>query len=696
MAVETLPKNQLPENQLPPAPVSPTEKARLEIGVTPRAVLLSLVLAAWFGYLVPVIDLQLKNTKLGAGHLPIGAIAVLLFLLLVVNPLLKLASARLAFTRNEVLVVYISCLFSCLLPGMGSESFYVAHSIGSSYYATPENKWLSFLEPYLKPWFSAAIWESGSYSESSKAAISDWYLGTGGKNIPWGAWLVPMAAWSSLVLATYAMLGCLSVMLRAQWGEFEALSFPLLRVPQELTADADANERPIVRRFFSNRLMWIGFGAVFFIDFVNGLNVYFPDVPVISLGFPIGRLFSEAPWNQMAPVAMQVWPIFVAITFLLTTEMSFSLWAGLWLVQFQYVAAYFLGFPYGNLPPALGHSGDGVARTFTAFQQVGGYLAYAGLLLWTARGHLKHIFRRAVGREPQAAGEDKEALSYPLAFWGFALSLAFIIGWSCLAGMRADVAIALWGLYLVTAIVLSRAVIEGGVMFINQGWVPMGTLAQLFGAGTAGQWMNAASIVPGTFIQVSFFQDMRAFIMPSFLHSFKLAHDRNIAARRLSVLIAATIMVAMGVGLWAKVRMGYVAGGLTLHAWFSIVAPQYPAQNAQTLLRGIEGGDLNNWFWLGIGALFTTLLVSARARFAGFPLHPLGYLLALTAPTQRAWFSFFLGWMIKSLVTRFGGHSAYKACIPIALGVILGESSAFVFWLGIDGWQGRAGHTFLP
>lgn len=678
-----------------PETESPAAKAKLEVGVTPRAVALSLLLAAWFGYLVPVIDLQVNNTKLGAGHLPIGAIAVLLFLLLVVNPLLKLASGRLALTRNEVLVVYISCLFSCLLPGMGSESFFVAHSIGSFYYATRENGWLSFLEPGLKPWFSSALWPSGHYTDTSKAAISDWYLGNGG-HIPWGAWLVPMAAWSSLVLASYLMLGCLSVMLRAQWGQYEALSYPLLRVPEELVAVADENERPLVRRFFSNQLMWVGFIGIFLLDFVNGLNVYFPDVPSIPLSFPLGSLFSQPPWNQMAPMQLIVWPIFAAITFLLTTEMAFSLWAGLMLVEAQYIVAYSFGFPYGNLPPALGHSGDGVARTFTAFQQVGGYLAYAGLLLWTARRHLGHIARRAFGRAKADETEAREALSYPRAFWGFVLSFAFIVAWSCAAGMRLDVAFALWVLYLVTVIVLSRAVIEGGVMFINQGWVPLGSLAQLFGAGAGGGWMNAASIVPGTFLQVSFFQDMRAFIMPSFLHSFKLAHDRNIAARKLSGLIAASIIVSMGVGLWAKVRMGYIAGGLTLHPWFSIVAAQYPAQNAQTLLHGVRGGDTGNWFWLGVGALSTILMVVARSRFAWFPLHPLGYLLALTAPTQRAWFSFFLGWLLKALITRFGGHDAYKKVVPLALGVILGESCAFVFWLLIDFWQGRAGHSFLP
>ena len=674
--------------------LTPSKQRARDGGVSLRAVVLSLLLAAWFGYIVPIIDLQTRNTKLGAGHFPVGSIAVLVALLVVVNPFLKLLSHRFAFSRNEILVVYISTLFSCLLPGMGSESFFVAHSIGSFYYSKPENQWLGFLQPYLKPWFSAALSGGNGYSGVSRQAVEEWYIGNGGSNLFWGVWLVPLAAWSSLVLASYAMVGCLSVMLRAQWGQYEALSFPLLKLPIEMTRDEDANGKPTIRAFFADPLLWIGLIGVFALDFVNSLNVYFPDVPTIPLSFPLGNLFTEAPWNQMAPMALIIWPIFVAITFLLSTEMAFSLWAGLILFQIQYIIAYYCGFSYGTLPPALGHSGDGVARTFAAFQQVGGYLAYAGILAWTARGHLMWIFRRAIGRERAREGEAREALSYPLAFWGFVGSFFFLVAWSHLAGMRWDVAFALWSLYLVTVTVLSRAVIEGGVMFINQGWVPLGSLAQLFGAGT-GAWMNPASIVPGAFLQVTFFQDMRAFLMPSFLQSFKLAHDRDIHARKLSWLIIGTVLISMGVGLWVKVRMGYIAGGLALHPWFSIVAAQYPAQNAQTLLHGLSA-DFNNWFWLVVGALLVIGMSSARARFAWFPLHPLGYLLALTAPTQRAWFSFFLGWLIKALVTRFGGHSAYKRCVPLALGVILGEAGAFVFWLVVDYFTGRTGHGFLP
>ena len=676
------------------SPASPVTQS--DGGVTWRVVMLSLGLAAGFGFLVPVIDFGTRNTKLGAGHLPVGSIGVLLLLLLVVNPLLGRLSGRLTFSRNEVLTVYISTLFSAIVPGMGSESLFVSHIIAPFYFATRENRWLDSLSPHLKPWFSPALWPHGHYDPAQGTVVSGWYesLTTGASGIPWGAWIVPLLAWSSLVFASYIMLGSLSVMLRAQWGQYEALSYPLLRLPLEMTENTDAHGRVDVRAFFGNPMMWGGVALAVFIEGLNGLNAYFPDVPAVPLTLPLSGLFQDAPWNQMAPMQLILWPIFAAITFLLTAEIALSLWLFLWIMQAQYIVAYFFGFPYGNLPAAVGHSGDGVARTFTAFQQVGAYLGYVGILMWTARGHLSHVASRAFGRAKARPIESEEALSYPLAFWSFVLSFAYLTAWSCAAGMRLDVALALWGLYLVAAIALSRAVVEGGVMFINQGWVPLGTLAQLVGSGP-GRWLAPQSLVPGSFLQVSFFQDMRGFVMPSFLHGLKLAQERKIAARRLWPLILATIALSMSVGLWAKVRMGYINGGLTLDPWFATVAAKYPAQNVETLMRGGDA-SAQNWFWLAVGCAATVSMTAVRSRFAWFPLHPLGYLLALTAPTQRAWFSFFLGWACKVTITRFGGHEAYRKTVPFALGVILGESSMFLFWLLIDAWQGRTGHGMLP
>src|SRR5687768_12455817 len=90
------------------------EEDRRTRGVTRRVVILSLLLAVMFGYLMPIMDYRFNNTFLGASHLPAGAIGVLLLLVLVVNPLLRLVSRKAALARNEALTVYITCLFSCL------------------------------------------------------------------------------------------------------------------------------------------------------------------------------------------------------------------------------------------------------------------------------------------------------------------------------------------------------------------------------------------------------------------------------------------------------------------------------------------------------------------------------------------------------------------------------------------------------
>src|SRR4028119_1290873 len=74
---------------------APTQTVGSTRGVTFRVVLLSLALAAVFGYCIPIVDYKFKNTFLGAAHLPAAAVFSLLVLLVVVNPLLQLVSRRL-------------------------------------------------------------------------------------------------------------------------------------------------------------------------------------------------------------------------------------------------------------------------------------------------------------------------------------------------------------------------------------------------------------------------------------------------------------------------------------------------------------------------------------------------------------------------------------------------------------------------
>ncbi len=685
-----------------PAPVAPKLEADAPQnagtrGVTRRVVILSLVLAALFGYCSPIIDYKFSNTFLGAAHLPAGAVAVLLALVLVVNPLLGFLASRakqswLAFSRNEVLTVYITCLFSALVPGRGGENFFIPNILAPFYFATPENKWLTYFVTNVTWWFTPARAPSGEYN---RPLVESWYTGLrAGESIPWGLWLVPLVAWSALILAVYAMLGCLAVMLRAQWAEREALAFPLLRLPLEMTEDMDEDaSRGRVTGFFRNSIMWVGFGIAVFIEMLNGLNFYFPEVPLFPLSIPAGPLFSEPPWNQIGGMDLRVYPAIVGISYLLTSEVSFSLWFLYLFTKVQMIIAYVSGFPPNAMPTPLWTRGW--AKGFIGYQQIGAYFAYVALLLWLGRRHWAHIFRRAIGKEKATPAEAGEALSYPAAFWGFAGTLTFVILWTAAAGVGLPVSILLWASYLVVAMGLTRIVAEGGLMFVHTGWLTVGPLAFLFGGGPD-KLINSANIAPASMISGSLMFEMRGFLMPSFVQGMKLAHDRKIAMRPLMALIAAVIVVSFFISIVMIVRLGYDNGGLQLQKWWASAATPQSAVHTVAITKGLDENLFANWGWVSVGAFMTWGMMAARSRFLWFPLHPIGLLMCVPFAMYTMWVSIMIGWLAKTMISRYGGTDTYRKLVPGFLGLALGDIVMVVFWVIIDAWQGRTNHSLLP
>ena len=679
-AASKIPSESAPE----PALEILSKRAR---GVTWRAVLLSLLLAAMFGYVVPTVDYRYSDTFLGAAHLPVGAIAVLLALLLVVNPLLKLASARAALGRNEVLTVYITCLFSVLVPGRGGENFFIPQVLSSFYYATKENKWLDFLLPYIKPWMTPALAPDGKVNSK---LVADWYQGLPpNQEIPWGAWLVPLAAWTAIIFALYAMLGCLGVMVRAQWAQREALAFPLLKLPMQMTEDVDKPGAGL-GSFFRSPAMWVGFSIAVFIEMLNGLHLYFPDWPEVPLGLDVGRLFTESPWNQTGQFQLRVWPLMIGISYLLTSEVSLSLWAFFLFHKLQLVVAYYIGYMPSALPEPVWTRG--FSKNFIVFQQFGAIIAYGLMVLWLGREHGFHIMRRALGRARATPDESSEALSYPVAFWGFLLSWSFVIAWTSAAGVRLDIAVLLWATYLVIAIGLTRLVVEAGLIMVNTGWMALGPVS-----GLLGNALPPASAVPASFLSGALMFEMRGFLLPSFVQSFKLAHDRKIAARPLMALIVACISLSFGVAMWTIVKMGYQYSGLSLQDWWAKGnGAQSPVKTAEQLVRTSTQDLKLNWGWTAVGAIVTLLLMAARARYSWFPLHPIGYIIFTPFPIVTLWFSIFLGWLAKTLILKFGSTEGYRAALPAFLGLALGDVAMMIFWIAIDCWQGRTGHYLMP
>ena len=87
---------------------------------------------------------------------------------------------------------------------------------------------------------------------------------------------------------------------------------------------------------------------------------------------------------------------------------------------------------------------------------------------------------------------------------------------------------------------------------------------------------------------------------------------------------------------------------------------------------------------IGVGATITTALSVLRLNFAWWPLHPIGFLMAYSAPMQRIWLSVFIGWILKVLIVRFGGANMFRTARPLFIGMIMGEAAAAAFWLVVS------------
>lgn len=650
-----------------------------------RAGVLCFLFAAVLGTVIPIIDFKYNDTYLGSQHFSPGAIGALLLLVAGVNPVLRLVNKKWCLSRDELLVVYLSCLFSALVAGIGGHNYWPSQIAGAFYYASPENKWMDVLHS-LPAWMTPAL---DSHANYRPEVIAPFFTGLGpGQSIPWRAWLLPMLAWGSIPVATMFLTGCLSVILRAQWSEREALAFPLLRLPLEMTENSET-PKGLPGQFFRNPSMWAGFGIAAFLQLVNGLNTYYPDVPRLSTSIDAGQYFSEAPWNQIGYVSLGFFPIAIGLSYLITSEISFSLWFFFWFFKFQYVVAYYCGYQPNNMPSVMP-----MAKVFTGYQEVGAYLAIIGLIFWTGREHFGHVARRAIGLEKPKGDETGEALPYPVAFWGMVAAFGYLIGWSYFAGVHPLVALTYWGSYVVISVVLARVLADSGLLFVSKLHTPLGIWSNLFGSGP-GSFLGGVHAAPTAFLGGT--GDMRSCIMPSWVTALKVVSDRKLPARPVFFCCAGAMVLSLAIAASMHVKLAYDYGALSWPNTFTPrSAPQGVGAAAARYARGEDVQGPSVLFWTAVGVINVLIMSSLRARFPWFPFHPTGYVMGQSWAMHCLWLSVFLGWAAKVTITRFGGHESYRKATPLFLGLALGDIAMMLFWLAIDTWQGQTGHLLIP
>lgn len=632
----------------PPALPISRQAGYRESGLTLRALLLGLLLTALCDLWIHWAELVLGgrgHTALANTSIPVGAFN-LLFLLTIINLLLTRLLRPLAFSRAELLVIYVMMTVSTVISSSGGLHFIIPTIAAAYWYADNSNHWATLFHQYVPNWIAL----------KDHAALRGFYVGNA--EVPWAVWRTQMAAWCGfLILFAFATL-CIVTLLRRQWIDRERLAFPTVAVPIALMREP--------AELFNNRVFWIGFLPPFSIDLMNTLHLNVPAVPYLPTRTTdqpdLLTFFNAPPFNAIGYTPLSYYPFVIGIAYLLSVEMTFSCWFFWLMTKLEAV----FGSASGITSGAAG--GGQSAWPFLGHQGAGAFLALTVMGLWMSRRYLKEIWDIAW----RGRGEDaSEPLSYRLAFIGLIACFLLLIGWCAAAGMRgaaAGVLITLSFLYMIAAARIRAE--TGNAWLFGPDVDAYHVMTTTFGT----TFYHPADLTILAYVRNAIANsDLRCISMPNQFDAFKMADALQVNKRRLTFAITLAVLAGVVVSFMIALKIWYVFGaGAKTDSWRTGMG-RMPFDQLATSLSTPGKPDLQGTLALASGFLITTALMLLRARFTWWTFHPVGYAMANTPTMNQVWLPFFIAWLLKTLVLRYGGIRLYRQSLPFFYGLIMGD-----------------------
>ncbi len=636
-------------------------------GVSWAAVLTGAVLVGAISIVCPWAILVVKGSQFAGNALPVIAVLFLFLLVAALVPALKLLRSRFAFSRAEVITIYIMMLTGAVVVTDGFSGSFLTVITGAVYYATPENRWLELFAPNTHPWLVP----------DDRDAVRWFYEGLPtGMGIPWSAWARPLAAWIPFLLLFYWVLFCVGVLLRGQWVENDRLVFPLTRLPLAMTEDVDDGGR-LVERLLKHPLLWLGFSIPLLFHSWNGLGFYYDGFQKIPVGGALQLLRGEVlvQYRLNLPV--------IGLAWLVPLGISFSIWFFHALGVLQEWILKRIGISVGSLD--VWDSGGSPISIL--HEQAGALAVLCFFVLWTARGHFRQLFRAAL----RGDRGERETLAPRVAVIGLPAGLVLMVTWLKITGLDLYVAILLVAGALVVFIGLSRIVCEVGVPSVQSPMVPQTFITRGFGPGVL-QLKN----MTGLGLSTVWMGDTVTNMMNAVMHSLKLASSGAVSDRRLPLAMLLAVVIGLAGSLWCIMTLAHTHGGINLQPWWFNAAPRWPFRFMASAYLSPEPSFAPRALFTGIGAGIMSALLFLRARFAWWPLNPIGFPIAKTVTiVYWNWLAIFIAWVLKLLVLRYGGVRVFRRLTPFFLGLILGEFSTAGLWLVIDGASGVEGNIIF-
>jgi hypothetical protein len=467
------------------------------------------------------------------------------------------------------------------------------------------------------------------------AAIEGFFKGRSA--VPWVAWAIPIAFWSTYLLLLHGLWLGLAAALHKHWIREERLTFPIATLPLELSESKFALLR--------QPLFWAGVAVPVALQSLLVLHEWYPSIPAIQLKVADYReqLFPSPPWNSIPSFGLSFYPMAAGLAYLMPSSVSFSCLVFWVLIRLAYPLGTFFG---------LEAAGQGAARfPYQLEQSAGAWLMSAGLALWTGR---KLLPTSALVCVVLAAA----------LLWGMGLppimALLAVIGYAgyVLAGARA------------------RAEAGGVWIFGPLTWTSGRVAFELSGAPRL-EPRSLAALGLSDLVHV----DIRGQSLPYLMEALKLTDARGISPKLLLYAVAIFSVTALAFGWIFSLPPFYELGAATAKSNAYVIVKNQVAMTEMHQMAGRPSGfDLPGLGGMGFGALFVGLLSVLRMRFVGFPLHPVGYILGTTLSMNAFFLPTLFAWLAKTLAVRYGGIHAHKKAQTLFLGLTLGDIGIQTFW----------------
>ncbi|NIA13688.1 MAG: hypothetical protein GWP08_06365 [Nitrospiraceae bacterium] len=620
------------------------------MGVTFRCIVIGLLLIPVNCFWVVLAEIMWYSGEPTTISLFYNVIFIL-FLIILVNQLVKKLKPSWALTPPELLVLYTMLAISSALCGHDMIEILVPILSHLHRYAPLEGRFEELM-PFVPDHLVV----------SDQEALQSAYIGQESMYRPGNflPWLKPLAWWGAFTLALCAVMWGLNIIFRKQWTENEKLAYPVIQVPMLLATQTD--------KLLTNKLFWIGFAIAGTIDLVNGLNVLFPLLPKIPIVhiYNIQQFFPDRPWNAMGGGWVSFYPFAIGMCFFMPTDLAFSCWFFFIFWKLQRVLASHIGI----------HGMPGFP--FVEEQTAGGYYAIALMAIWVSRRHLRRCVRIFVGKEVENVTPwEREEIWIALTLLG--LGGIFLV-WFCMkAGMTLPIVLVFFGLYFMISIAVTRMRAELGPPAHDLHHIGPQLQIMKF-MGMANMHKNYPNDTAMFGFMNFFNRAYRGHPMPHGMEAFRIAERLKMDNRRYLIAMFLSIIFGIVFGMWAMLwvfnKYGAAAGAIGPGEWFGREA----WEEVNRWFTTPEVKQMQPTYAILIGLGFSLVLAVLRMNFRWWPFHPVGYAVSGSWSMEQLWLCVFIAWAIKVLVLKYGGAKAYRPIVPLFVGLIMGDFMIGSFW----------------